>query len=116
MPPFICWFQYAVKLKLLHIGVVHVVLGVSDHALYHFAADGTGLTGSKIAVVALLQINVKGVGNFSLEVLQLLAVLIIACNCVFHLLFFNRSIRISSGRFRPCKLYNFYYLFMLLAA
>ena len=64
MPPFICWFQYAVKLKLLHIGVVHVVLGVSDHALYHFAADGTGLTGSKIAVVALLQINVKGVGSF----------------------------------------------------
>ena len=59
MPPFICWFQYAVKLKLLHIGVVHVVLGVSDHALYHFAADGTGLTGSKIAVVALLQIYVK---------------------------------------------------------
>jgi len=87
MPPFICWFQYAVKLKLLHIGVVHVVLGVSDHALYHFAANGAGLTGSKIAVVALLQINVKRVGNFSLEVLQLLAVFLIACHCVFHLLF-----------------------------
>ena len=25
MPPFICWFQYAVKLKLLHIGVVHPI-------------------------------------------------------------------------------------------
>ena len=54
MPPFICWFQYAVKLKLLHIGVVHVVLGVSDHALYHFAADGAGLGACQVAVIAFL--------------------------------------------------------------
>ena len=67
MPPFICWFQYAVKLILLHIGVVHVVLGVSDHALYHFAADGAGLAGSKVAVIALLQVHVKGIGHFALK-------------------------------------------------
>ena len=70
MPPFICWFQYAVKLKLLHIGVVHVVLGVSDHALYHFAADGAGLTGGDIAVIALLEADADGIGGFLLHLVQ----------------------------------------------
>lgn len=87
MPPFICWFQYAVKLKLLHIGVVHVVLGVSDHALYHFAADGAGLPGGQIAVITLLQIHVQGVGHFHLEVLHGLSGLgdqyTVSCHCGF---------------------------------
>ena len=46
---------------------LHVVFGISDHALHHFAADGAGLTGSQVSVVALLQVYVQGVRNFHLE-------------------------------------------------
>ena len=94
MPPFICWFQYAVKLILLHIGVVHVVLGVSDHALYHFAADGAGLTGSKIAVIALLEVYAHFGGGLHFEAVHRLAgigvdqiVAVGSSHFVFHLLF-----------------------------
>ena len=46
------------------------VLVAFDHALHHLAADGTGLTGGDIAVVALLEVNADGVGSFLLHLVQ----------------------------------------------
>ena len=48
--------------NLLHHVAVHVVLCISDHALYHVAAYGAGLLRADVAVVALLKVYVQGIG------------------------------------------------------
>ena len=60
-PPFLSSFFLAMQLLL------HVVFGISDHALHHFAANGAGFAGCQVAVVALLQIHVQRIRNFHLE-------------------------------------------------
>ena len=65
------------SLRLSHVGIVHVVLGISDHALHHLAADGTGLAGSNVAVISLLEIDVEGIGHLGFEALQLLTVFVV---------------------------------------
>ena len=41
-----------------------------DHALDHLAADGAGLTGGDIAVLALLEADADGIGGFLLHLVQ----------------------------------------------
>lgn len=66
--------------------LLKVVLLVSlDHLLHHLAADRTSLTGSQIAVVALLQIHANLAGSLHLEAVQPLAGLgndILVVHCV----------------------------------
>ena len=63
------WYDHSLVFACAFLIIVflHVVFGISDHALHHFAADGAGLTGSQVSVVALLQVHVQGVRNFHLE-------------------------------------------------
>ena len=42
---------------ILHTGELQVLLVALDHSLDHLAADGAGLAGSEVAVVALLQVD-----------------------------------------------------------
>ena len=60
--------------RLFHhvAAAVHVVLGIGYHALYHIAADGAGFLGADVAIITLLQVNVQGISNFHLEVVQIL--------------------------------------------
>ena len=37
--------------------LLHALLVGLDHLLHHLAADGTGLAGGEVAVVALLQVD-----------------------------------------------------------
>ena len=77
--------------NLLHHVAVHVVLCISNHALYHVAAYGAGLLRTDVAIVALLKVYVQGIGHLHLKAVQgLLGVgyyyFIAACHSVFHLL------------------------------
>ena len=65
-------------MSLLHGAGGHVVRGISDHALDHLAADGTGLTRGDVAVIALLEIHAEGTGDLALEALELLFVFPVA--------------------------------------
>ena len=40
-----------------HTGELQVLLVALDHPLDHLAADGAGLAGSEVAVIALLQVD-----------------------------------------------------------
>ena len=57
----------------VHVAAIaaHVILRISDHALYHFAADRARLTRGQVAVVTLLQVDVERIGNFGLEAIHL---------------------------------------------
>ena len=49
---------------------LQIALVSLDHLLDHLAADGTGFTGSQVAVVALLQVNADFAGSFHLELIH----------------------------------------------
>jgi len=51
-------------------GVLDLVLVLLDHLLDHLAADGTGLLGGQVAVVALLQIDANLTGGLHLELVE----------------------------------------------
>ena len=53
--------------RLFRHRLFHAVLISLDHLLDHLAADGTGLTGGQIPVVALLQVDADFVGSLHLE-------------------------------------------------
>ena len=66
-----------------HVTVgIHVVFRISDHAFHHFAADGTGLTRGNVTVVTLLEIHVQGIGNLSLNALELRPIAVVAAIAV----------------------------------
>ena len=92
--------------RIFPVGAVKSGMSYGTHDVDHLAADGTGLLGGQIAVVALLERHAHLVGSFHLEAVE--GVLragnkrLIARHCV-SLLFANHVSRVCSSSVRAVK-------------